>query len=288
MQRWGIIFTYRNIKPGGLDPVYYILSESGLFLAFYDTDFTIFYDIKRLRKAITMNHINMLFLSDEITWETALIRLAFSFLVGALIGVERETHNQPAGLRTHILICIGATLIMMLSIYIPQIFTDFQNGDPGRIAAQVVSGIGFLGAGAILKFGADVKGLTTAASIWTIAAVGLAIGAGMYLVSAIAVGIILFALTVMDLFEKRIFKDRTLKKIELMVRKKNSDINRYKKMFEDMDITISSSGFERNLSEATDKLTFIVGLTRKTDVHELANRLESAEGVVSFSIELIL
>jgi len=250
--------------------------------------FTIFYDIKGLRKANPMDSINAIFLSDEITWETALIRLIFSFFVGTLIGVERETHNQPAGLRTHILICIGATLIMLLSIYIPQVFTDFQNGDPGRIAAQVVSGIGFLGAGAILKFGANVKGLTTAASIWTIAAVGLAIGAGMYLVSAIAVGIILFALTVMDLFEKRIFKERTLKKVEMMVRKKNSDINRYKKMFEDMDISISSSGFERNLSEATDKLTFIVGLTRKTDIQELANRLESAEGVVSFTIELIL
>jgi putative Mg2+ transporter-C (MgtC) family protein len=92
----------------------------------------------------------------------------------------------------------------------------------------------------------------------------------------------------MDLFEKRIFKERTLKKIEMMVRKKNSDINRYRRMFEEMDITISSSGFERNLSEATDKLTFIVGLTRKTDMQELAERLESTEGVVSFSIEWIL
>jgi putative Mg2+ transporter-C (MgtC) family protein len=260
----------------------------GMFLAIPNARLRIESTLHCLKKKVIMETIHAILLSDEITWETAFIRLIFSFMIGTLIGIERETHNQPAGLRTHILICIGATLIMLLSIYIPQVFTDFQNGDPGRIAAQVVSGIGFLGAGAILKFGANVKGLTTAASIWTIAAVGLAIGAGMYLVSLIAVGIILFALTVMDLFEKRIFKERTLKKIEMMVRKKNSDINRYRRMFEEMDITISSSGFERNLSEATDKLTFIVGLTRKTDMQELAEMLESTEGVVSFSIEWIL
>ena len=103
-------------------------------------------------------------MSAEITWQTALIRILISFFIGSLIGIERETHNQPAGLRTHILISIGATIVMLISIYIPQTFTNFQNGDPGRIAAQVVSGIGFLGAGAILKFGADVKGLTTAAA----------------------------------------------------------------------------------------------------------------------------
>ncbi|MBN1819314.1 MAG: MgtC/SapB family protein, partial [Prolixibacteraceae bacterium] len=169
-----------------------------------------------------MDFLNEIIYSNEINWETALLRLFISFIVGTVIGIEREAHNQPAGLRTHILICIGATLIMMLSIFIPQVFTDFQNGDPGRIAAQVVSGIGFLGAGAILKFGADVKGLTTAASIWTIAAVGLAIGAGMYMISVIAVVIILFALTVMDIFEKKIFKERLLKKIEISIKKKNT------------------------------------------------------------------
>ncbi|NQU87915.1 MAG: MgtC/SapB family protein [Mariniphaga sp.] len=235
-----------------------------------------------------MNYLNEIILSSEITWETALIRLLFSFIVGTIIGIEREAHNQPAGLRTHVLICIGATLIMLLSIYIPQTFTSLQVADPGRIAAQVVSGIGFLGAGAILRFGADVKGLTTAASIWTIAAVGLAIGAGMYVVSAIAVLAILFALTIMDVFEKRIFKERFLKKVVLMVKKKNSDINIYKTLFKEMDVKVTSSGFERNISEATDKLTFIVGITRKTEIQELANKIESNEGVVSISIEVIM
>ena len=111
--------------------------------------------------------------SQEINFETALLRLVFSFMAGMLIGIEREAHSQPAGMRTHILISIGSTLAMLLSIYIPQTYMQFQNGDPGRIAAQVVTGIGFLGAGAILRLGVNVKGLTTAASIWAMAMLGL-------------------------------------------------------------------------------------------------------------------
>jgi putative Mg2+ transporter-C (MgtC) family protein len=168
-----------------------------------------------------MESITAFFLLNEITWQTALLRIIFSFILGMIIGIERETHNQPAGMRTHILISIGATMVMLISIFIPQTFTNFQNGDPGRIAAQVVSGIGFLGAGAILKFGTDVKGLTTAASIWAMAAVGLAVGAGMFLIAAIGVIVILFALTFMDFIEKKLFKERTLRKIEILVNKKS-------------------------------------------------------------------
>jgi putative Mg2+ transporter-C (MgtC) family protein len=231
---------------------------------------------------------NQILLSTEITWETALVRILFSFLVGTIIGIEREAHNQPAGLRTHILISVGATLVMLLSIYIPQTYTSFQNGDPGRIAAQVVSGIGFLGAGAILRFGFDVKGLTTAASIWTVAALGLTAGAGMYMVTIFGVLVVLFALTIMVVLEKQIFKERFLKKIELQVKKKNSDIKYFLNLFHEMDVRVNSSGFERNVSESYDKLTFIVGVTRKTDIRAFAEKIESCEGVISVSIEMIL
>ena len=88
---------------------------------------------------------------------TAALRLGLSLVAGGLIGLERERRRQPAGLRTHILISVGATLLMMLSIYIPHEHFDLKSGDPGRIAAQVVSGLGFLGAGAILKLGNNVK-----------------------------------------------------------------------------------------------------------------------------------
>src|SRR5690554_1159170 len=149
--------------------------------------------------------------SQEITWQVSLVRILISFALGALIGLEREMNNQPAGLRTHILISIGSTLVMLISIYVPQ--GAGYTGDPGRMAAQVVSGIGFLGAGAILKFGADIKGLTTAASIWAMAAVGMAVGAGMYGISLIGVSVIFFALTAMNFFEKSLFRERSLRKV---------------------------------------------------------------------------
>ncbi len=234
-----------------------------------------------------MEYLNQILLSDEITWDTALARFLISFFVGTLVGIERETHNQPAGLRTHILISVGSTMVMLISIFIPQTFTEFQNGDPGRIAAQVVSGIGFLGAGAILKFGANVKGLTTAASIWAMAAIGLAVGAGMYSVSLIGVAVVLFALTAMDLFEKRIFKERTLRKIELTVKKKQSDIGLFKDVLNKMDVQIASTGFERNVNEATDKITYLVAVTRKLDVQALAGEMEQIPGTVSVSVEII-
>lgn len=234
-----------------------------------------------------MQSINEILMSAEITWQTALIRILISFFIGSLIGIERETHNQPAGLRTHILISIGATIVMLISIYIPQTFTNFQNGDPGRIAAQVVSGIGFLGAGAILKFGADVKGLTTAASIWAMAALGLAVGAGMYAISFVGVIVILFALTVMDIFEKRVFKERTLRKIELLIKKKDADIDALKAELKKLDVRVASTGFERNVNESNVKIIFYAGVTRKINIQKLSDALEQFPGVVAISVEML-
>lgn len=154
---------------------------------------------------IDVDWITTLFAQREITVEIVALRLLVSLLLGGLIGLERESRHQPAGLRTHILITLGSTVIMLVSIFIPQTFTDFRNGDPGRMAAQVVSGIGFLGAGAIFRLGANVRGLTTAATIWVAAAIGLAVGAGLYWGALIASGIILFVLIVLSRVEKRYF-----------------------------------------------------------------------------------
>lgn len=132
----------------------------------------------------------------ELTEQTVLIRLGISLLLGAAIGMEREWHRHPAGLRTFTLTCIASTLAMTVSIWICQEHTDLLNGDPGRIAAQVLTGIGFIGAGLILKHQDGVTGLTTAACIFATAAIGLAVGAGMILtgvVSTVAVIIILLS-----------------------------------------------------------------------------------------------
>jgi putative Mg2+ transporter-C (MgtC) family protein len=146
------------------------------------------------------------------------VRLAMSFAAGALVGMERAAWHQVAGMRTHILIAMGSTLLMLLSIWIPQEFFSLKNGDPGRIAAQVVSGIGFLGGGAILRLGNNVRGITTAASLWLIAAVGLSIGAGMFFAAAVVVVFSLLALRIIDLFERRFFPQERIKTLELTFR----------------------------------------------------------------------
>jgi putative Mg2+ transporter-C (MgtC) family protein len=132
------------------------------------------------------------------------IRLCIAFVAGGIIGIERSSRRQVAGLRTHILIAIGSCCLMMLSIWLPQ---QFSVGDPGRIAAQVVSGMGFLGAGAIIRLGSNIRGLTTAASLWLTAAVGLAIGAGMYIAALTAVILAIITLILLHRLERKLFPE---------------------------------------------------------------------------------
>jgi putative Mg2+ transporter-C (MgtC) family protein len=142
---------------------------------------------------------------NNITEIDIVIRLCLAFLGGGIIGFERSYRRQVAGLRTHILIALGAASLMLLSIWIPQNFSE--RGDPGRIAAQVVSGIGFLGAGAIIRLGSNIRGLTTAASLWLTAAIGLTIGAGMFVTALTAEVLALITLFVLHKVEEKIFPD---------------------------------------------------------------------------------
>lgn len=152
--------------------------------------------------------------------ETVLLLLEAAFL-GALIGFERERNNQPAGLRTHIILCLGSALIMVVS---QRVAAGGAAYDPGRIAAQVVSGIGFLGAGAILRMGASVRGITTAASIWTSAGIGLAVGARLHLEAVAATSILLLSLTVLKWLERRFFGRRRFRILEIQVRQENEEV----------------------------------------------------------------
>jgi len=138
----------------------------------------------------------------EITESVALTRIFFSLLLGACIGLERELHKHPAGLRTFTLVCVGSTLAMLVSIYICQQNTNLLNGDPGRIAAQVLTGIGFIGAGLIIKHGEGVTGLTTAACIFVTAIIGLAAGAGMFLIAGVTTGITVIILLASFFYNK--------------------------------------------------------------------------------------
>ena len=143
-------------------------------------------------------------------WYVIVFRLFMAIILSGIIGFEREKHGGPAGLRTHVLVSVGAALVMLISI------DGFGgSGDPARLAAQVVSGIGFLGAGAILQDKGKVRGLTTAASLWVVAAIGLAIGAGMYF-SAISTTFFLFL--ILSVFAK--FEEKTMRKAKAKAEKK--------------------------------------------------------------------
>ncbi|MFH0738326.1 MAG: MgtC/SapB family protein [Candidatus Omnitrophota bacterium] len=109
-----------------------------------------------------------------------ILRLVLAVALSGLVGFERQIHRRTAGLRTHILVSLGSCLIMLTSMYVFDIYKNMASTDPSRIAAGVITGIGFLGAGAIMREREGVKGLTTAASLWVVAAIGLAVGCGFY------------------------------------------------------------------------------------------------------------
>ena len=129
------------------------------------------------------------------------LRLLLAAVLGAAIGIEREAREQPAGMRTHMLVSVGSAAFTVLSIYAFQA----PGADPARVAAQIVSGIGFLGAGAILKYGVNVRGLTTAASLWAVAAVGMGAGAGAWGVALGTTAIVVLSLGPLRYVERRLF-----------------------------------------------------------------------------------
>ena|SRR5688572_8871972 len=139
------------------------------------------------------------------------LRLILAAALGGFIGLEREASGKPAGFRTNLLICVGSALLTQLSITMAMNpdMTGGVRSDPGRIAAQIVSGIGFLGAGTILHGRGNVTGLTTAATLWVVAAIGMAVGAGAYVQALVATGLVLLALMILGRFEDALLPRRT-------------------------------------------------------------------------------
>jgi len=133
------------------------------------------------------------------------IRLVLSLILSGLIGLERQMHRRTAGLRTHILVSLGSCLIMLTSLYIFAIYKNEASLDPARIAAGVITGIGFLGAGAIIREREGVKGLTTAASLWVVAGIGLATGCGFYKAALFTTILALITLFFLRYVERIIF-----------------------------------------------------------------------------------
>lgn len=216
--------------------------------------------------------------SSEVNILGVIFKLFLSLLLGAIIGFERHRKGQIAGMRTFALISMGATLAMLVSIYIPQEYMGLKNGDPGRIAAQVISGIGFLGAGAIIQMKGSVRGLTTAAGIWVSACIGLAVGAGMYLISILTCALIIFILVKMESFEHRLFKGGESKIIRVKVDGVLTDISHIRSVFDSYKIHIQDEFYKYEYKSEITILNFIVVTRDKSpDYIKVFSEMEQIE-----------
>ena len=203
-----------------------------------------------------------------------ILRILFSVFAGALIGIERGRHREMVSLRPHILISLGSTLLMLLSMYVPYIWGFEKGYDPSRIAAQVVSGIGFLGAGAIIKLGVNVKGLTTASTIWIASAIGLTIGAGYYVAAFVGLLLVILVLLLADSLEKILFREKIFKEITITCEGNLPFKNDILNLFKENKIQLFTMNFKRNISENKSKLVFHVIMSSLLDAEELTKELE--------------
>lgn len=167
-------------------------------------------------------------------------KLLVACLLGGLIGYQRESSHRPAGLRTHILVCVGSALVMVTSEYIFNVYKGVTNLDPARLGAQVISGIGFLGAGTILRDGSTVKGLTTAAGLWAVSCIGIAIGAGFYSGGITAALLVYLTLLISKDWDVAIDKKGYSNKIKISVPNTPGTIGKIESMLSEKNISIKT------------------------------------------------
>lgn len=207
--------------------------------------------------------------SVEVNTVSTVFKLLLSLFLASCVGYERKRKGQSAGVRTFALIAMGATLAMVLSIYVPQEYLGLKNGDPGRIAAQVVTGIGFLGAGAIIQMRGSVRGLTTAAGIWMVAAIGMAVGVGMYAVSILATLLILFVLVQLEALEHRISLGSQSRILRLTLTEIITDITPYDEVFSRNKVHLSNYYIEYDYAANTTQLNLVLLVRENVDYTSL-------------------
>lgn len=208
-----------------------------------------------------------------------IFKLALACILGGIVGLERESLNRPAGFRTYTVVCVGSALAMVVSI---DMFTQYYhhvNADPGRIAAQVISGIGFLGAGTIMKEGASIRGLTTAAGLWVVACIGLAAGAGMYMAAIVATFLILFVLIYFARFEHRFTGMRLYKGIVMLVDDQPGQVGIIGSILGEMDVLIKEINLDREESENQLEIELLLQLPPETSVSQVIERLSNIQGL---------
>lgn len=204
--------------------------------------------------------------STEVNFVAGCFQLLLSMLLGAVVGFERRRRGQTAGVRTFSLIAMGSTLAMILSIYVPQRYEGVLDGDTTRIAAQVISGIGFLGAGAIIQMKGSVRGLTTAAGIWMISAIGIAVGCGLYLISIIATGLILFILVLLERIEHHISARSETRIIRIRISTILDNIDKYRDTLTDAHVQLSNFYVDYDFENNETRLNLVVVIREDVDL----------------------
>ena len=215
-----------------------------------------------------------------IHWTEILTRLALASFFGAVIGLERERKDWAAGLRTHMMVCLGAALTMIVSAYgfTEVLETPHIALDPSRIAAQVISGIGFIGAGTILFLKQGViRGLTTASGLWTVAAIGLATGGGMYFAALLTTFLALIILWILKPIEKRVTGKFKQKSMRIVIAGKNNSANIIHKIFQADYLQVADFSVENNDDEFT--ISFRFKSANETHLSEAISDIQSATGV---------
>ena len=212
-----------------------------------------------------------------------ILRLVVAALLGSIVGIERERLNWVAGLRTHMLVCVGSALFMIVSFsgFADVLGQEHVGLDPSRIAAQVVSGIGFLGAGTIVLRSKVVRGLTTAASLWTVAAVGLAVGGGLYVAAATTTGLIVLILAGIKPMERRLFRARRRQTplLILIIDRRETSLFAIEAVLEAAHLPLQRMLIQHGKGPDEDRLQITVDRTRNTNVLSVTEQLRRIPGV---------
>jgi putative Mg2+ transporter-C (MgtC) family protein len=215
-----------------------------------------------------------------------ILRILLGAALGAVIGYERERDNQPAGLRTHMILVIGATLAMVLSVNLGYLFArPGTPADPARLAAQVISGIGFLGAGAILRYGFNVKGLTTATSLWTMAIVGMAVGAGYYLIGVVTTALMLVVLGLLNIIENRFVRTSVSRYITIQADFHKGLVKEIRSFVNEFSDELSSFTIQKNVKSKRLRIQIVARISRDQSLEELVDELSDIDGVRSLKVE---
>lgn len=214
----------------------------------------------------------------EVTYGAIAVRIAVAVVLGGIIGLERGLKNRPAGLRTYMLVCVGACLIMVTNQYIYQVF---GTGDPVRMGAQVVSGIGFLGAGTIVVTKRNqIKGLTTAAGLWAAAAVGLSVGIGLYEAAVIGGAVIFIVLSLIHSWDNRMRQNSKI--VEIYVELTRAiNLGDFLRKVREMDLEIENIQTEQDGAVEEGRRSYIIMLKakRKRNHEILYQNIRDIEGV---------